>query len=1028
MDVFDLVAKISLDTSGYENGLSDAATKSKSFVSGMGSAIGGFAKAGAVAFTAAASAVVGFGASAISVGQDFDKSMSQVAATMGKTMSEMEQETGSALVSINGEMKEFSGNLRDFAQFMGQNTAFSATQAADALNFMALAGYNTQESISMLPNVLNLAAAGDMELARASDMVTDAQTAFGLEIEDMPQLIDEMAKAASTGNTSVEQLGDAFLVVGGLAQDLNGGFVTLADGTQEPISGIQEMEVALTAMANAGVKGSEAGTHMRNMLLKLSSPTADGVKAFEQLGVSVFDAGGQMRSLKDIFSDLDAGLSTLTQEQKLQAISDIFNTRDVAAAEALLSAVGEDWDEIGASILDAEGAAAQMAATQLDNLAGDITLLKSAFEGAQIAVSDELMPSLREFVQFGTSGLTELTTAFKEGGLDGAMEKFGEILSEGLTMVIGKIPDIMSAAGELLVAFGNGLIQNAPALYDAAVEVINMLLQNLLEASQNLGGEDTGSEILQSLFSIGEDAYNFAEVGMQIITNFLNGITQALPALLTGAASILGNLINGIVSGLPQLVSAGANVISALGQGLSGAASHLIPAITGALTNGLKALTNPQALTQIFKAAMDLITNLATGIVEAIPVLIDALPAIIENIVQFLVDSLPVLIDAIIMVWEAIAENLPTIIESLVDAIPQILDAILNGWIAALPIMVEAAGKVIELLAEHLPEICLSLIQAIPRIVDSMILSFMEFGAKIREYFDGVFAELGALISNWWAEKKQQIADGWNTFIENVILWFEQLPYNLGIALGNMINNFLQWAQDVLDWIETDLPVIIENIVNWFVELPGKIWEWLKEVINKLIEWAGDMIKKVNEKVPEIIDAIATFFEELPGKALTWGKDMIQGFIDGIGEMAEAAWNAVSDFAQGIADRLGFSEPKIGPLSNFHTYAPDMMKLFAEGVKDNTDIVTDQIEKSFDFSDFAQSPEYNGAVRVASVSDVTAEYNAKIVSLLTQLLDKENNVILEGDAKDIFRVVDEQNRSIIRATGYNQLSMARVKR
>lgn len=395
MDVMSLVARLSLDSTQYMAGM--AAAKGMATKSGTDivKAVANTKKAIGLAAVGMVGSITAFAASSVKTGMEFDKSMSQVAATMGKTMDEMASETGTVELAWGS----FTGNLREFAQEMGANTAFSASQAADALNYMALAGYNTQESMSMLPNVLNLAAAGNMDLARASDMVTDTQTAFGLSMEEMPQLVNEMAKAASTGNTSVEQLGDAFLTVGGLAQELNGGLVTLSNGTKAPMSGVQELETALVAMANAGIKGSEAGTHMRNMLLKLSSPTSEGTKQLEALGVSVFDSEGKMRSLKDVFGDLDGALSGLTQEQKIQAISDLFNTRDLASAEALLNAVGEDWDEIGASILDSEGAAQKMADTQLDNLAGDITIMKSAFEGLQISVSDKLEPAMRALVQ-----------------------------------------------------------------------------------------------------------------------------------------------------------------------------------------------------------------------------------------------------------------------------------------------------------------------------------------------------------------------------------------------------------------------------------------------------------------------------------------------------------------------------------------------------------------------------------------------------------------------------------------------------
>ena len=159
------------------------------FSKGFGSVVGGVGKAVAGAVAAGTAAVGGFAAASISAGADFDAAMAQVGATMLKTTQEMENEVG----SVDTSFGQFSGNLREFAQFLGQNTAFSATEAAEALNYMALAGYNTQQSMDMLPNVLSLAAAGGFDLARASDMITDTQTAFGISAERTTQMVDEMA-------------------------------------------------------------------------------------------------------------------------------------------------------------------------------------------------------------------------------------------------------------------------------------------------------------------------------------------------------------------------------------------------------------------------------------------------------------------------------------------------------------------------------------------------------------------------------------------------------------------------------------------------------------------------------------------------------------------------------------------------------------------------------------------------------------------------------------------------------------------
>ena len=270
----------------------------------LGKAVGVMGKAAAVAIGAATTAALAFAKSSVDAGMEFDKSMAQVAATMGTTVDQI-------------------GELRDFAMEMGAKTAFSATEAADALNYMALAGYDAETSMAMLPNVLNLAAAGGIELASASDMITDAQSALSLTIEQTSAMVDQMAKASSKTNTSVEQLGEAILTVGGTAQYMAGGTA--------------ELNSVLGVLADHGIKCSEGGTHLRNILLKLSSPTADATKLLNQLGVQVFDAEGKMRSFSEIFPELNAAMSTMTDQERLDAMSTLFNSRDIASATALLS-------------------------------------------------------------------------------------------------------------------------------------------------------------------------------------------------------------------------------------------------------------------------------------------------------------------------------------------------------------------------------------------------------------------------------------------------------------------------------------------------------------------------------------------------------------------------------------------------------------------------------------------------------------------------------------------------------------------
>lgn len=639
MNLFELSAILKLDTSQYEQGISKAGQDAEGFGEKFSHGIG-FAKIGAAALGAAAGATVAFGASSVQAGMSFDTAMSQVGATMLKTSGEMEKEIG----SVSTAYGDFSGNLREFAQFMGANTAFSATQAAEALNYMALAGYNTQESMDMLPNVMSLAAAGGMDLARASDMVTDTQTAFGISAERTSQMVDEMAKAASTGNTSVEQLGDAFLTVGGLAKELNGGFVTLADGTKKPVDGVQEMEIALTAMANAGIKGSEAGTHMRNMLMKLSSPTDAGAKQMEALGVSIFDSEGKMRSLQDIMGDLNTALGNLTQEQKIQAISDLFNARDLASAEALLGAVGQDWNEIGAAILDSDGAATDMANIQLDNLAGDITLFKSALEGAQITISDQLTPTLREFVQFGTEGVSQLSTAFQEGGLSGAMEVLGSLLSEGLSMLIENIPMVVEAAVQLLGAFGQGLIDNLPTLATAVLEILTYFYNLVVE---------NGPQLL--------------ETGMQMLSSIIEGLVQKAPDLITKGGEMLTNLLTNIMTRMPEFMQKGGDFIMNMINGIGQHAPQIIASITTVLSNLLSTIM--QHLPAILEKGVEIATNIAEGIIKNMPAVVKAIGEGLIELINTIGEHLPEFLEKGIEILGKIAEGLLQAVPDMISSV-----------------------------------------------------------------------------------------------------------------------------------------------------------------------------------------------------------------------------------------------------------------------------------------------------------------------------------------------------------------------
>lgn len=441
--------------------------------------------------------IAAVGAASLKVGMDFDKAMSQVAATMGKTVDEI-------------------SDLREFAQEMGATTAFSATQAAEGLNYMALAGYSAEESMKMLPTVLNLAAAGNMELATASDMVTDAQSALGLTTKETVDLVDQMAKASSTTNTSVSQLGEAMLTVGGTAKMMKGG--------------TKELSQVLGLLADNGIKGAEGGTALRNILLALSAPTSKAATEMNKLGLDVFDANGNMRSMEDIIGDLNGALAGMSDEERTKAISNIFNKRDLKSVNALLGTSAERWNEVGNAIANAGGAASQMADTQLDNMAGSLTLLKSALEGAGIAISDVLAPVVRKIADF----ITNLVTKFNE-------------LSPTAQKIIVVIGTIVAAIGPLLLIFGT--LASSIGSIIGLVGIIGPIIAGLTIPFSSI------IAIIAGVVAAGVFLYKHWDTVKKYAIAFKDGLVNTFNALKTIVTSIFIGIKNAIVNPIQTAIN-----------------------------------------------------------------------------------------------------------------------------------------------------------------------------------------------------------------------------------------------------------------------------------------------------------------------------------------------------------------------------------------------------------------------------------------------------------------------------------------
>ncbi len=349
--------------------------------------------------------------SATQTGITFEASMSQVAATMGITTKEIAN--GSAEYEL----------LSKAAQDCGKATMFSASQSAEALNYLALAGYDAEKAAATLPRVLNLAAAGGLELSYASDLVTDSMAALGLETSELDKYIDEMAKTSQKSNTSVAQLGEATLVCAG----------TVALTGQS----LETMNTALGVMANNGLKGAEGGTHLRNVLLSLSAPTDKAASAIKSLGLRVYDSKGNMRDLNAILTDMNNLTSDMTRGDKTQLINTIFNKTDIAAVNALLKSTNGEYSDLNAQINDCSGAAQAMADTLNDNLKGRVTILQSALEGLGITAYNLFDDEMKSAVDSATDAVGRLQEEIDSGDLGVSLRNMSTALGEFAVNAIG---------------------------------------------------------------------------------------------------------------------------------------------------------------------------------------------------------------------------------------------------------------------------------------------------------------------------------------------------------------------------------------------------------------------------------------------------------------------------------------------------------------------------------------------------------------------------------------------------------------
>lgn len=360
--------------SGYAENLKSTLT------SGIG--FGAMAAIGSKAVSVVGNGLKSLTTGAISAGTNFESAMSSVASISGAT---------------GNDLKELTSKAKQ----MGATTQFSATEAANAMEYMAMAGWKTKDMVSGIGGIMNLAAASGADLARTSDIVTDALTAFGKSASDSGTFADVMAAASSNANTNVEMMGETFKYVGAAAGAMG--------------YSIQDIALATGLMANSGIKGSEAGTALRSVITRMAKPTKESSAAMKKLGLSMTDSKGRMKSFGTIMKDMRKGMKGMTEDQKASYAAMLGGQEAMSGVLAIANASEKDFNKLSKAIDNSKNAAQNMAKVKLDNLKGDVTILKSSMEGLGITIFDQVGGNLRGLVGTATDVVGKINEKLSNG-------------------------------------------------------------------------------------------------------------------------------------------------------------------------------------------------------------------------------------------------------------------------------------------------------------------------------------------------------------------------------------------------------------------------------------------------------------------------------------------------------------------------------------------------------------------------------------------------------------------------------------
>lgn len=835
-----VIAYLELDTSKFSKGFTSAYNDLKVFGDKSATAeqkLNGLSSAfkttGGLLSRNVTLPIVGVGAAAVKTATDFEAGMSEVKAISGATGSEFDA-------------------LREKAIEMGAKTKFSASDSADAFKYMAMAGWDASAMMDGIAGVMDLAAASGEDLATTSDIVTDALTAFGLQASDSAHFADVLAQASSKSNTNVGLMGETFKYVAPVAGALG--------------YSIEDTAVAIGLMANSGIKGSQAGTALRSTITRLAKPVGEAKDAVEELGISITNADGTMKPLSQTMVELREKFAGLTEEQKAQYAAMLAGQEGMSGLLAIVNASDEDFQKLTDEINNANGAAEDMASVMMDNTAGAVEQLKGALESAGILIGEKLTPYIRKLAEWIT----------------GLVEKFNS-LSEGEQEQIVKLGLILAAIGPVLLIMSK--VISVVLMFAKAFGLIKNVVYPAFLAITQLKAGMTAAELAMEGFS--KESLGIASV--------LSGITAPIAAVIAIIAFLVGAFVtlwktnedfrnkmteiwNSIKTSIDNFFDGVVERINALGFDFEN--------ITEVIKAAWMALCD--ILAPVFEGAFNRIAIILDGIFNQILSVMDIFIGLFTGNWEQLGEGVKGVITGIVETFSKLGSN---ILGAIGDIGAEILrklgfDKVAEGFQSFFDTLSELFGRIPELLSGAIDAVVTFFTVTIPEAFTSAIEAIQGFVDNIIEFFTVTVPEAFNTFVN------ETIPNAINSIVE----WFQQLPYMIGYAIGQLIGYFYSFATNLWTWITTELPLLIQGVVQWFAQLPNRIWTWLVNVVTNVIEWGVEMYNNAVLAASNFVNGAIEWISQLPSRIWEWLTSTVSNVISWGANIVSQARSVATNF------------------------------------------------------------------------------------------------------------------------------------